>query len=71
MDEVCKFCGLPTYLSVDRCPYCGEKYGNSREINGLYSNERSIVNSVYNGIAMDASAVTTNELRKLYGLRDI
>ena len=71
MDDVCRVCGLPTYLSVDRCPYCGEKYGNSREINGLYSNERSIVNSVYNRITMDASAVTTNELRKLYGLRDI
>lgn len=71
MDEVCSVCGLPTYLSVDRCPYCGEKYGNSREINGLYSNERSIVNSVYNSIAMDVAAVTTNELRKLYGLRDI
>ena len=71
MDEVCRVCGLPTYLSVDRCPYCGEKYGNSREINGLYSNERSIVNSVYNRIAMDASAATTNELRKSYGLKDI
>ena len=71
MDEVCRVCGLPTYLSVDRCPYCGEKYGNSREINGLYSNERSIVNSVYNRIAMDAAAVPVNELRNLYGLRDI
>ena len=71
MDEVCRVCGLPTYLSVDRCPYCGEKYGNSREINGLYSNERSIAYSVYNRIAMGAAAVTTNELRKLYGLRDI
>ena len=71
MDEVCRVCGLPTYLSVDRCPYCGEKYGNYREINSLYSNERSIVNSVYNRIAMDVAAVTTNELRKLYGLRDI
>ena len=71
MDEVCRFCGLPTYLSVNRCPYCGEKYRNRREINDLYSNERSIVNSVYNRIAMDASAVTTNELRKLCGLKDI
>ena len=71
MDEVCRVCGLPTYLSVDRCPYCGEKYGNSREINGLYSNERSIVNSVYNRIAMDAAAVPVNKLRNLYGLRDI
>ena len=71
MDEVCRVCGLPTYLSVDRCPYCGEKYGNYRKTNGLYSNERFIVNSVYNRIAMDASAVTTNELRKLCGLKDI
>ena len=71
MDDVCRICGLPTYLSVDRCPYCGEKYGNSREINGLYSNERSIVTSVYNRIAMDVAAVTTNELRKLCGLKDI
>ena len=71
MDEVCRVCGLPTYLSVDRCPYCGEKYRNCREINSLYSNERSIVNSVYNRIAIDVAAVTTNELRKLYGLRDI
>ena len=71
MDEVCRVCGLPTYLSVDRCPYCGEKYGNSREINGLYSNERSVVTSVYNRIAIDIAAVTINELRKLYGLRDI
>ena len=71
MDDVCRVCGLPTYLSVDRCPYCGEKYGNSREINGLYSNERSIANSVYNRIAMNVSAVTTNELRKLCGLKDI
>ena len=71
MDEVCRVCGLPTYLSVDRCPYCGEKYGNYREINGLYSNERYIVNSVYNRIAMDVAAVTTNELRELCGLKDI
>ena len=71
MYEVCIACGLPTYLSVDRCPYCGEKYGNCREINGLYSNERSIVNSVYNRIAMDVAAVTTNELRELCGLKDI
>ena len=71
MNEVCGVCGLPMYLSVDRCPYCGEEYGNNRETNGLYSNERSIVNSVYNRIAMDVAAVTTNELRTLYGLRDI
>ena len=24
MDDVCRVCGLPTYLSVDRCPYCGQ-----------------------------------------------
>ena len=71
MNEVCRVCGLPTYLSVDRCPYCGEKYGSSHETNGLYSNERSIVNSVYNSIAMDVAAVTTNELRNLCGLKDI
>ena len=71
MDEVCRVCGMPIYLSVDRCPYCGEKYGNCREINGLYSNERSIVASVYNRITMDVAEVTTNELRTLYGLRDI
>ena len=71
MDDVCRACGLPTYLSVNRCPYCGEKYVNRREINGLYSNKRSIVYSVYNRIAMDAAAVTTNELRKSYGLKDI
>ena len=71
MDEVCRVCGLPTYLSVDRCPYCGEKYVNRHKTNGLYSNERSIVNSVYNRIAMDVAAVTTNELRKLFGLKDI
>ena len=74
MDEVCRVCsvcGLPTYLSVDRCPYCGEKYWDRSEINSLYSNERSIVTSVYNRIAMDVAAVTTNELRNLFGLKDI
>ena len=77
MDEVCSVCGLPTYLSVDRCPYCGEKCANSREIedcnliNLCTVNERPIATSVYNRLATDASAVTTNELRKLYGLRDI
>ena len=69
MDDVCRVCGLPTYLSVDRCPYCGEKYGNRREIidcnliNLCTVNERSI--------ARDVAAVTTNELRKLFGLKDI
>lgn len=77
MDDVCRVCGLPMYLSVDRCPYCGEKYGNRREITdcnliNLYTvNERSIVTSVYNRIAMDVAEVTTNELRKLCGLKDI
>ena len=71
MNDVCRVCGLPMYLSVDRCPYCGEKYGNNRETNGLYSNERSIVTSVYNRIAMDVAAVTINELRNLCGLKDI
>ena len=77
MDEVCRVCGLPTYLSVDRCPYCGEKYRNRRKITDcnlidLYTvNERSIVTSVYNRTAMEAAAVTTNELRKMCGLKDI
>ena len=80
MDEVCRVCsvcGLPTYLSVDRCPYCGEKYGDSHEttdynlINLCTVNERFIVTSVYNRIAMDVTAVPINELRKLYGLKDI
>ena len=55
MDDVCRVCGLPTYLSVDRCPYCGEKYWNSREIA-----DHNLTN-----------CCTVNELRKLYGLRDI
>lgn len=77
MDDVCRVCGLPTYLSVDRCPYCGEKYWSSREttdcnlINLCAVNERSVVTSVYNKLAMNGSLVTTNELRKLYGLKDI
>ena len=77
MDEVCRVCGLPTYLSVDRCPYCGEKYGNHHKtidcnfINLCTVNERSIVTSVYNRTAMDVAAVTTNELRNLCGLKDI
>ena len=71
MDEVCRVCsvcGLPTYLSVDRCPYCGEKYGNCREIidygekyrNRLEITDRNLTN-----------CCTVNELRTLYGLRDI
>ena len=55
MDEVCRVCGLPTYLSVDRCPYCGEKYGNRREIIDC-----NLIN-----------LCTVNELRKLCGLKDI
>ena len=58
MDEVCRVCsvcGLPTYLSVDRCPYCGEKYRNRLEIT-----DRNLTN-----------CCTVNELRTLYGLRDI
>lgn len=58
MDEVCRVCsvcGLPTYLSVDRCTYCGEKYGNCREIT-----DRNLTN-----------CCTVNELRTLYGLKDI
>ena len=69
MDEVCRVCGLPTYLSVDRCPYCGEKYRSSREIADLYSN-----NNKHNSVIVDYKLVnccTANELRKLCGLRDI
>lgn len=55
IDEVCRVCGLPTYLSVDRCPYCGEKYGNRREIIDC-----NLIN-----------LCTVNELRKLCGLKDI
>ena len=77
MYEVCRVCGLPTYLSVDRCPYCGEKYGNRRKItdcsliNLCTVNERFMATSVCNRIAMDVAAVTTNELRNLCGLKDI
>ena len=55
MDDVCRVCGLSTYLSVNRCPYCGEKYGNCREII-----DYNLTN-----------CCTVNELRTLYGLRDI
>ena len=55
MDDICRVCGLPTYLSVDRCPYCGEIYGNSREIA-----DRNLT-----------ICCTVNELRKLCGLKDI
>ena len=69
MDEVCRVCGLPTYFSVDRCPYCGEKYGNRREIANLYSNSNK-----YNSVIVDYNLInlcTVNELRKLCGLKDI
>ena len=55
MDEVCRVCGLPIYLSVDRCPYCGWKYWNYREI-------------------IDCNLIilcTVNELRELYGFKDV
>ena len=55
MDGGCIACGLPTYLSVDRCPYCGEKYMNRRELT-----DRNLTNYC-----------TVNELRKLYGFKDI
>ena len=68
MNEVCRVCGLPIYLSVDRCPYCGEKYGNRREITDYgekYRNSREITDRNL------TNCCTVNELRKLYGLRDI
>ena len=55
MDEVCRVCGLPIYLSVDRCPYCGEKYRNHLEITD------------YNLINL----YTVNELRKSCEFKDI
>ena len=69
MYEVCRSCGLPTYLSVDRCTYCGEKYRASREIADLYSS-----NNKYNSVIVHhklSKCCTVNELRKLYGLKDI
>ena len=66
--RVCRICGLPTYLSVDRCPYCGEKYGNRREIidyGEKYRNRRKITD--YNLINL----CTVNELRNLFGLKDV
>ena len=68
MDEVCRVCGLPTYLSVDRCPYCGEKYGNCREIidyGEKHGNRHKTTD--YNLINL----CTVNELRNLCGLKDI
>ena len=64
MDEVCRVCGLPTYLSVDRCPYCGEKYGNPY-CGEKYGNSREIADRNL------TNCCTVNELRKLYELRDI
>ena len=82
MYEVCRFCGLPTYLSVDRCPYCGEKYRTSREIADCgekYRASREIAdlyssNNKYNSVIVHhklSKCCTVNELRKLYGLKDI
>ena len=68
MDDVCRVCGLPVYLSVDRCPYCGEKYWSSREIidcGEKYRNCREIVDCNL------TNCCTANKLRKLYGLRDV
>ena len=64
MDEVCRVCGLPTYLSVDRCPYCGEKYGNTY-CGEKYRNRREITDRNL------TNCCTVNELRKLCGLKDI
>ena len=55
MDEVCRVCGMPIYLSVDRCPYCGEKYGNRHK-----TTDYDLIN-----------LCTVNELRNLCGLKDI
>ena len=68
MDEVCRFCGLPTYLSVDKCPYCGEKYRSSREIADCgekYGNRHKTTDCNLINLC------TVNELRKLFGLKDI
>ena len=67
MDDVCRVCGLPAYLSVDRCPYCGEKYGDSREINGGLYYKKCDLSSYCNLINL----CIVNELRKLCGLKDI
>ena len=64
MDEVCRVCGLPMYLSVDRCPYCGEKYRNTY-CGEKYMNRRKITD--YNL----TNCCTVNELRELCGLKDI
>ena len=64
MDEVCRVCGMPIYLSVDRCPYCGEKYGTPY-CGEKYGNRREITD--YNFI----NSCAVNELRKLCGLKDI
>ena len=64
MDEVCRVCGLPTYLSVDRCPYCGEKYGDTY-CGEKYRNRREITDRNL------TNCCTVNELRKLCGLKDV
>ena len=64
MYEVCIACGLPTYLSVDRCPYCGEKYMNPY-CGEKYMNRRELTDRNL------TNCCTVNELRKLYGFKDI
>ena len=68
MDEVCRVCGLPIYLSVDRCPYCGEKYGNCHEIVNYGEKYRSSREIADRNLTI---CCTANELRKLYGLIDV
>lgn len=64
MYEVCIACGLPTYLSVDRCPYCGEKYMNPY-CGEKYMNRREITDRNL------TNCCTVNELRTLYGFKDV
>ena len=64
MYEVCIACGLPTYLSVDRCPYCGEKYMNPY-CGEKYMNRRELTDRNL------TNCCTVNELRRLCGLKDI
>ena len=67
MDEVCIACGLPTYLSVDRCPYCGWKYGNYREIIDYGEKYRNRLEITGRNLT---NCCTVNELRELYGFKD-
>ena len=64
MDEVCRVCGMPIYLSVDRCPYCGEKYMNPY-CGEKYMNRRELTDRNL------TNCCTVNELRKLYGFKGI